>query len=261
MTDEDDSLSGLYVPEGTGTYRDRSATLWADPKMRELKHYARSQERSRELKRASTTGEESGAFGTLRSDGCKRINEQMRRMASEKALLPYIGSRAELPDSLKAEEEKEQEGPVKLVRRTNRFQSRLQWRDEMDHSLRRLFIDVELARDERLKEYSHQVRCEHLDKIYDWYLQHGMQEARKERATPPYVRYTSGDSVMPGSLRPAPRLPEEPASPASPSNRHGHGMGQSASLPALLAGMGLESPVASPKAGSGTPKSGQRFGA
>merc|ERR550525_1356008 len=113
-------------------------------------------------------------------------------------------------------------------------------RHQMDHSLRCLLTDIDLAQDERLKEYSHQARCDHLDKIYDWYVTHGMKEARKERPAPPYVRFSLNGPVMPGSLRVAPKTRESAAStPALAIGKglardsHAAGLGQSASLPTL----------------------------
>jgi len=103
----------------------------------------------------------------------------------------------------------------------------------MDTSLRRLMMDMELARDDRLKEYADKSRCDHLDKIYDWYLTHGMKEARKERAAPPYVRFSFSGPVMPGSLRVARECPAEAKLAAGRSGQGGPGMGHSASLPSL----------------------------
>merc|ERR1719163_1448572 len=115
-----------------------------------------------------------------------------------------------------------------LLRRMDRWETRLTWRESMDQSLKRLLVDMDLARDERLKEYAVQhaatmdpskrveerekiarfakARCEHLDKIYSWYEIHGMKEARKERKAPPYLSYNPQHPVMPGSMRVAPPL-------------------------------------------------------
>jgi len=87
---------------------------------------------------------------------------------------------------------------------------------------------MELARDERQNEYGHKTRCEHLDKIYDWYEIHGRKEARKERKAPPYLRYDPQHPVMPGSMRVAPLMLSKPSQP-------GPGMAHSSSSPALVA--------------------------
>merc|ERR1712232_21298 len=89
-----------------------------------------------------------------------------------------------------------------LLRRMDRFHTRLEWRKHMDHSLRRLLIDIELLRDHRLdKKNSHTMRCETLDRVFDWYQQHGKKEMRKEKEAPPFVRFSAEAPVMPGSLR------------------------------------------------------------
>mmetsp|Transcript_59296 Transcript_59296/g.133551 ORF Transcript_59296/g.133551 Transcript_59296/m.133551 type:complete len:257 (-) Transcript_59296:106-876(-) len=253
MGDEGDAVAGLYMPStlpaGEEGFRERSANLHADPKMRELKHYTKSHQHEMRLRAAaeleervlaqkqspSSAGSSSASAGSLRTDGCEKVNRHMKRLASEKAILPHIGNCADLPDEFRHDvEPKEAELPLDqrqaLLRRMNRFHTRLAWRDQMDQNLRRLMQDMELARDDRLKEYADRARCEHLDKIYDWYLTHGMKEARKERAAPPYVRFSMSGPVMPGSLRVAPKTREIASTQAA---KGGRGMGHSSSLPTL----------------------------
>merc|ERR1719440_1593403 len=151
----------------------------------------------------------------------------------------------------------------------------------MDHSLKRLSIDMDLSQNERLKEYEvkacgkmedameqekkqkaeqenaaenlakktrfAQARCEHLDKIYSWYLTHGMKEARKERVAPPYLRYDPQHPVMPGSMRVAPPLRDM----LNKTNKPADGLGHSSSSPALLAAGAAA--TAAPAASSAVP--------
>lgn len=120
------------------------------------------------------------------------------------------------------------------------FHTRLEWRNSMDRGLKRLMKDLDFARDERLKEYADKARCDHLDKVHEWYLKHGMKEARKERAAPPYVRFGATDPVMAGSMRVPPRSfasPEPMLARLRDARGSGSGgMTSSTSLPLLATG-------------------------
>jgi len=78
--------------------------------------------------------------------------------------------------------------------------SRMQWRAEMDKSVRRLFQDPELALGGEFPEdLKHNIRCSHVDDMYDWYRRHGKKEANKERMAPPYLRFDVNANPLPGS--------------------------------------------------------------
>lgn len=279
---EDEALAGLYAPTHTGdgkeAMRERSANLFADPKMRELKHYTTSHRHegrlraAAELETRATQADSSAASAgvgeqdssaSLRSAGCDTLNRRVKRLASEKVQLPHIGSNGELPDDFCRHNDPRLDDSIPLeqreamLRRMDRFETRLRWRGAMDRSVKRLLIDMDLARDERMKEYGHKARCDHLDKIYDWYKIHGMKEVRKERAQPPYVRFNPSDPVMSGSLRVAPKTREGVACGAGQLGKSAHsdqGISHSASLPTLTtsaAPMLDSSPAQSPKAGGG----------
>ncbi|OLP94538.1 hypothetical protein AK812_SmicGene23424 [Symbiodinium microadriaticum] len=144
---------------------------------------------------------------TLRTDGCEEVNRMLHSIATEVADVPAVGSDKKLPlsyqsDSGEASPSKSPVSPGTAVR--SQTETRLQWRNKMDNSLRRLMLNMELDGDERLRDFAHQARCNHLDKIFDWYTTHGGKEVRKEaqRATAPaFVRYNQDGPVMPGSLR------------------------------------------------------------
>jgi len=291
MDAEEDALAGLYVPTHTGdnaeAVRERSANLFADPKMRELKHYTKShnhegrlrvnaelEQRAKEtlardmqqaeVAEVSAAADDNQASScSLRSQGCDVLNRRMKRLASEKIQLPHIGSNGELPEAFckhhdtKVDVQMPLEQREAMLKRMDRFETRLRWRGAMDRSVKRLLIDMDLARDDRLKEYSHKARCDQLDKIYDWYKIHGMKEVRKERAAPPYVRFNQSDPVMAGSLRVAPKTREGVGGAADQlgkSARLEHSISHSASLPTLTtsAAPALDSsPSNSPKVVAG----------
>jgi len=271
-THEDDDGLPPPLAEVGGEYKSRSINLFADPKMRELKHYAKSHTHEDRLRANASLSRRKGSVLkkenqaealaaealALRMEGCEVVNKQMKRLASEKeASSPSnSSSQARLKTPSQADMlastcmSSMSSCPVSLgepvvvedwvvtkeemMRRMSRFETRLQWRESMDHSMHRLMADIELARDDRLKEYAHKARCGHLDKIYDWYLTHGMKEARKERAAPPYVRFSVDGPVMPGSMRVAPQTRVEGAH--TPSGRRSfEDGGHSVSLPSLHA--------------------------
>eukprot|EP00440_Ansanella_granifera_P024497 gb/GFBE01026606.1/.p1 GENE.gb/GFBE01026606.1/~~gb/GFBE01026606.1/.p1 ORF type:complete len:262 (+),score=59.13 gb/GFBE01026606.1/:1-786(+) len=251
--DEGNAVAGLAL----GAARERSANLFSDPKMKELQNYTRSHQHEARLRESAELEERVRAAqgmgpvpvpadmsdDSLRREGCSAVNTLLMRVASEKATLPITGSDKTLPAGFGGGDEKAKEEPMmpKAANavRMNQFETRLRWRKEMDHSLRRLMQDMELARDDRLKEYSHQARCGHLDKIFDWYQTHGKKEARKEQIAPPYVRYTLDGPVMPGSMRVSRKEKEKAANVKKDPN----GMGHSSSSPALMAAgsLGLDS--------------------
>jgi len=74
---------------------------------------------------------------------------------------------------------------------------------QTDRTLKRLFIDMELTRTHQQKQHAHRTRCDHLDKVYDWYLVHkNKDEDKKEaRKPPPYIVYSKDNPVSPGSMR------------------------------------------------------------
>lgn len=236
----------MIPPTSPQNFRMRSACIYADPKMRELQHFHRSRQHESRLRENAELEKRST---TLRSEGCEVVDKRLRRLAKEQAPLPSPARAGELHRVLRADDaEGAPDTPLEdrqaMLRRMDRFHTRLEWRDRMDYSLKRLLVDMELGRDDRLTQYSAQARCEHLDKIYDWFTVHGKKEARKERRAPPYVRYSKDGPVMPGSLRVS--FVRGPG--GAPAGRHGEpsvaagrtpALEHSATLPAIL---GMNSP-------------------
>lgn len=237
--DEGNAVAGLSL----GKARERSANLFSDPKMKELQHYTRSHQHEARLREAAAleervrtaqglpkppvTATAEGANG-LRTDGCDAVNRLMLRMASDQVALPESPKRS---SKFQLSAGGTEEVPKANSIRESQFQPRLQWRHEMDRSLKRLMQDMEFARDDRQKEYSHQTCCGHLDKIFDWYQHHGKKEAKKERIAPPYVFFSNDGDVMPGSMR----VTRSKLMQKEKAKKDGSGMSQSSSSPALVA--------------------------
>lgn len=79
---------------------------------------------------------------------------------------------------------------------------RTQYRDTTDKYLKRLLVDIDLARDpDRQRHYSHQSRCDHLDKMHCWYFKHTAQKETQKKNPPPYLVYSREEPVAPGSMR------------------------------------------------------------
>jgi len=257
----------------------RSANINADPKMKELKHYMGSHQHEMRL-RESVELEKRPASAprstTLRGEGTADMEDRLKGLSKQEAAVPYVMKTGELPSEfrgrnldMKAGDLKDSmETRLRMIRRMDSWRTRLTWRDEMDQSLKRLLIDLELSRDERRKEYEPKknkdgsekkdettsladelrksrfarARCDHLDKIFNWYEVHGMKEARKEKPAPPYLRFKPDDQVMPGSMRVATQFLMNKTNKPNEG-----GLSSSSSSPALIAAG--SSAVASPAGG------------
>ncbi|CAE8610263.1 unnamed protein product [Polarella glacialis] len=247
MEENNHTLGFQATASEGGNMRERSANLFSDPKMMELQHYAKSHKHENRLREAADLEERvrqaqgiktrlpppDMSEAALRTDGCENVNKILTKIGSY-ALIPECKMGQTLPAGFSfAESQADPKFPDRVTSmRMDTFQTRLQWRDKMDDCLRRLMQDMDLARDKRLKEYSNQARCDHLDRIYEWYETHGKKEARKERAAPPYVRYSHDGPVMPGSMR-VPR--KNLLSDKTDKKKESHGMSQSQSSPTLMA--------------------------
>jgi len=116
------------------------------------------------------------------------------------------------------------------------------YRHNTDRTMKRLLIDIELARDtERHKHHSHQMRCDNLDKSHLWYSKWSLKEDKKKLApSPPYLTFSTEGPVSPGSLRVQIRQ-------TSPLLKGPPGLSHSTSSPALLVPGTPGTPTASPK--------------
>lgn len=268
--------AGIPPPDSGGDpIKARSANIFADPKMKALTHYMDSHQHEIRLKEAAgiekpAASSRSGLstdIKALRAEGCKAMDLQMKKLSKGEPVLPYIAKSSSLPDRFRgtkhtitptAQELKgSMEARLAELRRMDDFETRLNWRANMDGSLRRLLIDMDLSRDERLKEYEvkqsgtmqqalearkeekreqasrfAKARCAHLDHVYTWHETHGMKEARKERKAPDYLKYDPQKQVMPGSRRVAPL--HALGGPNKSNKSQDGGMEHSSSSPALL---------------------------
>jgi len=80
------------------------------------------------------------------------------------------------------------------------------------HSLRKLFVDFDLAHHSGGQARSHEARCKHLDGVFDWYEKHASLKAKcashpshasqeERNTTSPWIFLRKGEPSPPGSLR------------------------------------------------------------
>eukprot|EP00439_Symbiodinium_sp_Y106_P035887 s1781_g4.t1 len=214
---------------------------------------------------------------TLRTDGCEEVNRMLHSIATEVADVPAVGSDKKLPPSYQSitfifmflmpmqpepASPSKSKSPVSPGAVRTQTETRLQWRNKMDNSLRRLMLNMELdglcapspqLRNDLptgLQRTSFPASC-HVALLEDWYNTHGGKEVRKDaqRATAPaFVRYNQDGPVMPGSLR-VPKTPklDKQKAPAKKDVAL-PGLSRGVSSPALVAAgtLNVESPANSP---------------
>lgn len=231
----------LVRREAGNAFRDRSIALGNDPKLGEMRNFVESHKHEDRMLSTTTSSHRqvsplpAAAPPTIpgtRLDGVRIVDDVTRRLAEEAAsalpdlgppgvavfgavgadimsprLLRDTGSRSartpthipaatasRLPASMAAADLADAAVDPTMVGRVN-------WRQNMDRMMRRLLVDVELARQPLLEENGHKMVCDQFDRMYDWYVLHGRKEAAKEREGPAFLRFDAGQPAMPGSLR------------------------------------------------------------
>lgn len=239
----DDAEAALYEVQpkadpSPADYRERSANLWADPKLRELKkdskrlrqmHAPPGDNVSYESLSSPLTSMEMRS--DLRLEGNDNLNDRLKVLTgSSPSLLQQ------------APDESLSRNADVFKRSMRKHQHKMEWKMTMEGPLKRLMLDVELMQDPAMGQRAHQVRCNQVDKVYTWYSSHGnRKEARRSLPGLPCLRYNPQDPVMPGSLRAPPMRFENPlgvgvggGSSALPDvQAAARGMGGSASAPTL----------------------------
>lgn len=237
---------------------DRSASITYDPKMKEIKgmlHSHTSQASPTSSAPSSSSGSNSaGRSHLLRTGGCGLVDRRMKELehspqtslvddrpgleqlqsslgasrpssSSGSGAAPAASGKGDVLRRVPMEEEEAVKEAAKV--RMDRFDmssSRHRYRDYTDKSLKRLLIDMDLARDpDRVKHYSHQMRCDHLDKMHSWYKNYTLKEDVKKTYSPPYLRFSNEGPVSPGSMRvqfkqPSPLLATLARSDSSPAS-------------------------------------------
>eukprot|EP00927_Polykrikos_kofoidii_P079922 TRINITY_DN76768_c0_g1_i1.p1 TRINITY_DN76768_c0_g1~~TRINITY_DN76768_c0_g1_i1.p1 ORF type:complete len:212 (-),score=19.00 TRINITY_DN76768_c0_g1_i1:648-1283(-) len=187
----------MEAPEQPDPLRERSAQLNLDPKMQEIGNAIKT---SQEDSDVSNPTLHRASPSALRVAGCETIERSVTRVwrYSPEPLLVYRGSTP--PACLIPEQSPERRESLSL----QKDQAKLEWREQMNRSLKRLVLDVELATDDRLKATSHQQRCKRVDTMHEWYSSHRTKDMAQNKVAPPYLSFSKDSVVMPGSRRPTP---------------------------------------------------------
>mmetsp|Transcript_95428 Transcript_95428/g.269661 ORF Transcript_95428/g.269661 Transcript_95428/m.269661 type:complete len:262 (+) Transcript_95428:100-885(+) len=219
---------------------ERSAGIWEDPKMRELQSH---------LKKHGPQAVPPLAdhLANIRCGGRDMVDTKMKELAREPAghrghvtgeagfgltLLQETYSPAvNLDPRVKCGPSSSPATTRHRMERFNVARMRSCLRDQTDRTLKRLFVDMDLARDDRQRPHGDRTRCEHLDKVFDWYRLHNLQEEKDktERKAPPYLVFSTDSPVPPGSMRVQP-LPRSPLL----AHQSGTGLSRCPSAPATL---------------------------
>eukprot|EP00929_Paragymnodinium_shiwhaense_P031986 TRINITY_DN17802_c0_g1_i1.p2 TRINITY_DN17802_c0_g1~~TRINITY_DN17802_c0_g1_i1.p2 ORF type:complete len:280 (+),score=47.11 TRINITY_DN17802_c0_g1_i1:109-948(+) len=188
----------------------RSVALHTDPKMMEMRNFLSSHAHE------------------------ERLREKADLTKDEREREKYY-SEAERMTKVLMEVEANEDHDPNFVRSTDLVTDRLEWRQHIDRRLKRLLQDTDLDLDGRLPKLDqHRMRCEHLDRTYDWYTRQGTKEARKERKAPHFLTYDPDGGYMPGSTRKPVHPPKRFLPKVEPSPTASDRSDRSASLPCLL---------------------------
>lgn len=82
-----------------------------------------------------------------------------------------------------------------------RLRGQLAWRGELNRTVRRLMLDVDMGRPMSLDDPGHRMVVDQFDRLYDWYRQNNHVQQKKSSDAPPYLRFDARQAPMPGSLR------------------------------------------------------------
>lgn len=179
---EDPRLEGLL---------ERSAKISDDPKMKELSSMLSSH--TTEVEPAPVAVSKSRC--SLRTSGRDVVERRLKDLEriSERPQTGDAGAQGRFPHSASSPSMSPMASPTgfsdnsnleKSLMQKERFSQasqRSQFRDHRDKTLKRLLVDMDLARPDQQKHYSHQSRCDHLDKMHGWYHNHKIKEKSDQK--------------------------------------------------------------------------------
>jgi len=206
--------SPMVAPPAVDEVRDRSSNMLFDSKFGDLNTAlsiggASAASVVEDSGRPGTSDSEknNGKSSTLRLAGCSAVEQTLARLCKEQAppLLVERGhavpqfcleKREDLPPGKQPADVEPEHKPSPDAKRDCKL--------AMNRSLRRLFQDFEFANDKRLEQHAHKLRCKQVDLTHDWlkkYDRMGQAVEMESRPTPPFLRFSNDDPVMPGSRR------------------------------------------------------------
>eukprot|EP00929_Paragymnodinium_shiwhaense_P066804 TRINITY_DN33551_c0_g1_i3.p1 TRINITY_DN33551_c0_g1~~TRINITY_DN33551_c0_g1_i3.p1 ORF type:complete len:220 (+),score=64.85 TRINITY_DN33551_c0_g1_i3:218-877(+) len=176
---------------------------------------------------------------SLRGQKLEQVDKVIRRIASETGPKPAVtseqkakgmglcrpssASRMHRGSFVKREQEKENDAAMEQRERNlpkDKAKVREQMSEMTDRLLKRLLVDVDFAAADKQIEPDKmtELRCNGVDRIHAWYMQHRVTEKGAADATaaasnkaaafaPAYITFEKDGPVMPGSLRRVPTCP------------------------------------------------------
>lgn len=129
-------------------------------------------------------------------------NDHLNRLMDNKASETVAA--AENADELTFEDianretnEKKKTGQGGAKRAQNNLAERMDWQEAFDKSVNRLLIDFDLT-------HAPEPRLNHLDRMYNWFEDHGGKQQRKARKAPSYIIADRNEKMPAGSTKNVP---------------------------------------------------------
>mmetsp|Transcript_318 Transcript_318/g.883 ORF Transcript_318/g.883 Transcript_318/m.883 type:complete len:209 (+) Transcript_318:131-757(+) len=140
----------------------RALRLPSDPRYREIKHYTEDNKESH----------------------CHfaRMQKRMLKESTTPGGDVNLGTQGDTPREINLEDLEDKVG------------DRLAWQETFDRSIKRLMVDFNLTEEP-------QCRLHHLDRLHDWFTEHGAKTVRKAAAAPNYLTVDLDRAPPPGSTR------------------------------------------------------------
>eukprot|EP00401_Gymnodinium_catenatum_P068686 CAMPEP_0117473458 /NCGR_PEP_ID=MMETSP0784-20121206/8782_1 /TAXON_ID=39447 /ORGANISM="" /LENGTH=169 /DNA_ID=CAMNT_0005267659 /DNA_START=219 /DNA_END=728 /DNA_ORIENTATION=- len=106
-------------------------------------------------------------------------DDHFERICKSSALMSTISKRVDMEND---------DGPGPAL------YGRMEWQDNFDRSVKRLFVDFELT------DFP-AGRLKHVDRMYKWFEEHGQKQVRKAQRGPNYLVADRRQAMPPGSTR------------------------------------------------------------
>lgn len=104
------------------------------------------------------------------------------------------GKLASCPEEMSFDNIASSESVGRKLQQQHHLQDRRDWQETFESSVSRLLIDFDLTHDPQSK-------LNHLDRLHEWFVDHGAKQQRKARESPRYLIADRKSLMMPGSTR------------------------------------------------------------
>jgi len=123
-----------------------------------------------------------------------RRNRQMRGLPQEQTVLKEDSSHAEITRWNAEFDESDVFGSRKqsMKEPETNIQGRTEWQESFDYRVRRLLQDIDLTE-------APDCRLNHLDRMHEWFEEHGAKQTRKAKEGPSYIKLDRTEERPAGS--------------------------------------------------------------